>query len=141
MTVQVPGRRLAPEQIEGLRQLVQQHPEWSRWRLSQEVCRRWEWRSPKGQLQDLAARALLLKLQARGLLVLPPAQHVAFNRMRHRQVRAVDHTGEPIQGDLAALRPLAVRELSQWPADQELFEDVPGPKRRKQLSERVLGLL
>jgi len=122
MTVQVQGRRLAPEQIEGLRQLVQQHPEWSRWRLSQEVCRRWEWRSPKGQLQDMAARALLLKLQERGLLVLPPPRHVAFNRMRHRQVRAADHTREAIQGDLAALRPLAVRELSQWPAERPLYE-------------------
>src|SRR5271157_2551540 len=122
MTVQVQGRLLASEQVEGLRQLVQQHPEWSRWRLSQEVCRRWEWRSPKGQLQDMAARALLLKLQERGLLVLPPPRHVAFNRMRHRQVRAADHTREAIQGDLAALRPLAVRELSQWPAERPLYE-------------------
>src|SRR5271157_5546421 len=118
MTVQVQGRLLAPEQIEGLRQLVQQHPEWSRWRLSQEVCRRWGWRSPKGQLQDMAARALLLKLQARGLLVLPPRRQVAFNRMRHRQLRPVDHAREPIQGGLAALRPLVVRELSQWPAER-----------------------
>ncbi len=122
MTVQLQGRRLAPEQIEELRQLTQQHPEWSRWRLSQEVCRRWEWRSPKGQLQDMAARALLLKLQARGLLVLPPRRQVAFNRMRQRQWHPVLHSREPIQGELAALRPLLLRELSQCPEERDLYE-------------------
>jgi len=34
----------------------------------------------------------------------------------------VAHSREPILGDLASLRPLTVRELSQWPADRELFE-------------------
>jgi len=122
MTVQVQGRLLTPEQVEELRQLIQEHPEWSRWRLSRELCHAWEWRSPTGQLQDMAARTLLLKLQARGLLALPPPRHVAFNRMRHRQLRPVDHTCQPIHGPLAALRPLAVTEISQCLAQRPLYE-------------------
>jgi len=122
MTVQVQDRLLGPEQIQGLRQLIVEHPEWSRRHLSEELCRRWEWRNPKGQLQDMAARALLLKLHARGLLVLPPRRRAPSNRMRQRQLRPVAHSREPILGDLASLRPLTVRELSQWPADRELFE-------------------
>ena len=122
MTVQVQDRLFGPEQIQGLRQLIVEHPEWSRRHLSEELCRRWEWRNPKGQLQDMAARALLLKLHARGLLVLPPRRRAPSNRMRQRQLRPVAHSREPILGDLASLRPLTVRELSQWPADRELFE-------------------
>lgn len=122
MTVQVQDRLFGPEQIQGLRQLIVEHPEWSRRHLSEELCRRWEWRNPKGQIQDMAARALLLKLNARGLLVLPPRRRAPSNRMRQRQLRPVAHSREPILGDLASLRPLTVRELSQWPADRDLFE-------------------
>jgi hypothetical protein len=122
MTVQVQGRLLGPEQVQGLRQLIAEHQEWSRRRLSEELCRRWEWRSAKGQLQDMAARALLLKLHARGLLVLPARRRVPSNRMRQRQLRPVVHSRAPVLGDLASLRPLTVCELSQWPADRELFE-------------------
>lgn len=122
MTVSVQGRLLEPEQIQGLRQLIAEHPEWSRRRLSEELCRRWEWRDPKGQLRDMAARALLLKLHERGLLMLPPRRRRASNRMRQRQWRPVPHRREPIRGELAALRPLTVRELSQCPAERSLYE-------------------
>jgi hypothetical protein len=122
MTVKVQGRLLTPEHIQELRQLIEEHPDWSRCRLSQEVCRAWQWRSPTGQLQDMAARAMLLKLDQRGLLVLPPRRRVAPNRMRQKQVRPVDHSRQRIQGDLAALRPLTVHELSQWPEERPLYE-------------------
>jgi hypothetical protein len=121
MTVRLQGRFVAPEQIEMVRHLIAEHPEWSRRRLSREVCERWSWRDPKGQLQDMAARALLLKLEARGLLVLPPRRRLPANRMRHKQLHPVAHAREPIRDELAALRPLVVHELSQWPQEQELF--------------------
>jgi hypothetical protein len=122
MSVQVQGRLLSWEQIEGVRHLIEDHPQWSRRRLSQELCRRWEWRDPKDQLQDMAARALLLKLEQRGYLVLPPRRRLASNRMRQKQLRPVAHSREPIQGELAPLRPLTVRELSQWPQERHLYE-------------------
>jgi hypothetical protein len=121
MTVTLQGRPVAPEQIELVRHLIAEHPEWSRWRLSREVCERWAWRDPKGQLQDMAARALLLKLQARGLLVLPLPRRRTANRMRHKQLRPVAHARDPIRDKLAALRPLAVHELSQRPQEADLF--------------------
>ncbi|MDI9381820.1 MAG: hypothetical protein QM845_13250, partial [Verrucomicrobiota bacterium] len=42
--------------------------------LSQYLCEVWNWRNAAGRLKDMAARTLLLKLQARGLIGLPPAQ-------------------------------------------------------------------
>lgn len=82
MIVKVQGRLLGPEHLEGIRHLIQEHSDWSRRRLSQELCRRWEWRNPKGQLQDMAARSLMLKLQERGLVVLPARRQAPSNRMR-----------------------------------------------------------
>jgi len=74
MTLTVQGRSLRPAELEQIRQLLPQDPEWSRRRLSRASCELWAWREPKGQLQDMAARALLVKHHQRGCIVLPPRQ-------------------------------------------------------------------
>ena len=56
------GRQVGPADLGQIRELLRAHPEWSRWRLSRELAQRWDWRSVKGQLKDMAARTLLLKL-------------------------------------------------------------------------------
>ena len=65
------GRRLSGEQLHWLREWIADHPQWSRKRLSRELCQQWGWRNGRGQLKDFAARSLLEKLEARSLLVLP----------------------------------------------------------------------
>ncbi len=70
----------------------------------------------------MAARALLVKLEARGLLVLPPRRCVPCNRMRRQQLRPVAHGTQRLAGPLEALQPLEVRELSQWPDQRPLFD-------------------
>jgi hypothetical protein len=50
------------------------HPQWSRRRLSQELAGHWDWRTPTGQLKDIAARDVLNRLEARGLIALPARQ-------------------------------------------------------------------
>ena len=116
------GRRLSDGQLQQVQDLVGTHADWSRYRLSRELCRLWNWSAPNGQLQDMAARSLLLKLEARGYVVLPPKRRASPNRMRHKKVAPVEHPTEPIRGSLAQLRPLDVRELSEHPEDVPLFE-------------------
>ena len=57
-----------------VRALIAQHPDWHRTALSRHLCQLWNWRNGAGRLKDMAARPLLLKLQARGLIELPPPQ-------------------------------------------------------------------
>jgi len=66
------GRSLSAGELDWLRSTLTTHPQWSRKRLARELCQRWQWRTAQGRLKDFAARSLLLKLQARGLLGLPP---------------------------------------------------------------------
>jgi hypothetical protein len=68
------GRRISSEQLLWLGQWIADHPQWSRKRLSRELCREWGWRNARGRIKDFAARSLLEKLAARGLLVLPALQ-------------------------------------------------------------------
>lgn len=78
----VQGRRLDEPELEKLRRWVGEQTGWSRRRLSVELASRWSWRNGAGQLKDMAARALLLKLDRRGLLELPARRQAPTNRMR-----------------------------------------------------------
>lgn len=51
-----------------------QYPEWHRTRLSRALAQRWQWCNEAGQLKDMAARTLLSKLAARGLIDLPASR-------------------------------------------------------------------
>jgi uncharacterized protein DUF4338 len=66
------GRTVSAADLGWLRSILVTHPDWSRKRLAQELCQYWQWHTPQGRLKDFAARSLLLKLQVRGLLSLPP---------------------------------------------------------------------
>lgn len=92
-----------------------QHPEWHRTALSLRLCELWNWRNPAGRLKDMAARTLLLKLQARGLIELPPAQR----RTRRPCAQAPPNhqspllaEAAPIEEGLEGLRPVSL-ELVQ----------------------------
>ena len=56
------GRTIRAEEMKVMRELIQDHPDWSRRRLSQELCVIWDWRNAKGQLRDIACRTVLLRL-------------------------------------------------------------------------------
>jgi hypothetical protein len=99
------GRLIGPAQLAALAALVRTHPHWSRRRLSQELCRLWQWHTPAGVLRDMAARHLLGKLEARGLVTLP-ARRTGGGRRPSRFIRPAGESQEPIVGALAPLQPL-----------------------------------
>jgi hypothetical protein len=68
------GRTLSGDDVALVRALMARHPDWHRTALSLHLCELWNWRNGAGRLKDMAARTLLLKLQARGLIELPPPQ-------------------------------------------------------------------
>jgi hypothetical protein len=118
----VQGRLIGPAELQQVRHLLGEHPQWSRYRLSRELCALWDWRAPNGQIKDMAARSLLLKLAEQGHLCLPEKRRASPNRMLHKQLQPVAHACEPITEPLTGLRPLEVRELSQWPEEAPLYE-------------------
>jgi hypothetical protein len=117
-TLTIQGRPLSPQGLAELRQWVGDHPHWSRWRLSRELATRWEWRNAAGQLKDMAARTLLVKLQQRGWIELPARRQVPTNRMRCGAPPGILAPAEPIVCALGDLRPLSVAEVSGQPAER-----------------------
>jgi len=110
-TIVVQGRRVTAQDVARIRQLRLENPDWSRRRLSQSLAEEWEWRNARGQLKDMAARTLLLKLQVRGLIYLPPRRQTPSNRMAGRSLPRQNWDNTPIECKLADLGPLTVREV------------------------------
>ncbi len=117
----IQGRELGAEQIGLIRDLPAEHPQWCRTRLSQELCRRWEWRNAQGRIKDMACRTLLLKLERTGLIQLPKRRGPSPNGARNRHVPLVTHVTDPIHGALGELRPLRVNVVEPGSAELGLF--------------------
>jgi hypothetical protein len=121
----IQGRLIGSADLAQVREQLALHPDWSRWRLSRELARLWGWRTANGQLKDMAARTLLLKMEQRGWIVLPSRRRASPNRMRHKQMPALDPklNQAPLQGPLSSLQPLSLSEVSAGPAaERALFE-------------------
>lgn len=107
------GRRIDCADVAQVRELILAHPDWSRYRLSRELCTLWNWRNQVGQCKDMAARTFLSKLAQRGWIELPAARAVSPNRHRLRAVPTRSWDTRLLCGSLHALGPLSLREVSQ----------------------------
>jgi hypothetical protein len=109
-SLRVQGRWLSGTELLELQALIDEHPHWSRHRVGHELCRRWDWRTPSGQLKTFAARTLLLKLEQRHDLRLPPLRE-AYRRVpwglgRTQRSVARPPWPAPVEGALGELQPL-----------------------------------
>jgi hypothetical protein len=116
------GRRLSAPELAQIQRWLAAHPAWHRTRLSRELCALWDWRNPAGQLKDMACRSLLLQLQTRGLIALPPRQRASVNGQRNRRPVTVPCDTAPLQAELQMVQPLRVEPLRPGSSDRALFQ-------------------
>lgn len=121
-TLELQGRRWRAEQIQEIGRWITENPSWSRYRLSRELCIRWSWIRPNGQMADMAARSFLNKLHERALIQLPPCRRASPNRMKHRRLEYVRIDTRPVEGELSQLGPLHLYEVSRDPGRRAVFE-------------------
>ena len=119
--VRLQGRELAPSDIEFIRQLIANHPLWSRRQISIALSEAWDWRNAKGDLKDMASRTLLVKLHERGYIELPARRQTPSNRMTQRQIQVEFHDTSSIEQALKALRPLKVIQVHQHKEYEALY--------------------
>jgi hypothetical protein len=121
-TLTIQGRQVASADLATIRDLITTHPDWHRTRISQELCRRWEWVNEQGRLKDIAARTLLRKLDSLGLIELPAPIRSANNAFRNRPVvlDVFEQERTPIEGRLSDLQPIRIQRVAS-PEDARLF--------------------
>lgn len=116
--VTIQGRELTLTNIEAIRQLIADNPDWCRTRLSKELCTIWGWRTETGLLKDMACRSMLRKLEQKGFVTLPVARH---SGNRQRRIIDVSHDCDPIETDLRTIRPVQLVPIQGRGATDDLF--------------------
>ncbi len=130
------GKIYTEREIDEVRHIIARHPDQSRFFLSKELCRLWNWTQANGTPKDMVCRGLMLFLDREGLITLPPKRRELTWLSPERTAPfhvAVD--GRLVSDSLSSLMPLdlhMVRRTSHERLYQSLMHEhhylgYPGP--------------
>ena len=113
------GRAISIEELDGIRDLIAQHPQASRWRLSKLLCEAWDWRHANGSLRDVYARGLMLALHRGGHIELPARKQAPRKHPGRRRHPATDILVDrrAIRGSLRELGAVSFRQVRRRGAE------------------------
>jgi len=113
------GRSINESDIALIKNIIAAHPERGRRFISQEVCRRWNWRQTNGTLKDMICRSLLLLLESKDFIKLPPRKSTPPNPLANRKKPPkipMDQT--PLEGPLSKLCPINLEQVRRTPIEK-----------------------
>src|SRR3972149_1311228 len=113
------GRVFTERQIEEVRDLICSYPDKSRFFLSKELCRLWDWTQLNGTPKDMVCRSFLLKLHAEGHITLPPQKRIPtwLARREKRSVR-IEIDDSPCEVSLPLLLPIRALMVRRTPFEK-----------------------
>jgi hypothetical protein len=116
------GKNYTAQEVQEIREVIARHPGLSRRRLSEELCRAWNWVQPNGQLRSMVCRGLMLGLYRAGLIQLPPVRQISINPLAQRRPPepGLDLSWEPVEGTVGELKPIEIRQVRRTP-EEKLF--------------------
>ena len=91
------NRRLDIRDIRFIQGLISQEYLKGRSHIARLLCETWQWKQPNGKAKECAARDLLLRLEERDLIVLPPRLRTKVNRKKRSDQLPIFHQ-EPLEG-------------------------------------------
>lgn len=65
------GRYFTQQELNQIRSLIKENPQFNRAKLSREVCQRLQWLKPDGKLKEMSCRVAMLRMKDDGLIKLP----------------------------------------------------------------------
>lgn len=119
------GRSFTLEEIDRIRDLIASEPKRNRAQLSRVVCDELSWFRPDGRRKEMSCRVAMLRMEADGLITLPPPLRRNGNGRIRPHFSAASDPGEPICTVVCALGDIVFhpvetrRDSSLW---NELIE-------------------
>jgi hypothetical protein len=111
--VRYSGRDFSEEELEAIRQIVNEDPARTRAEISRRVCAALAWTKPNGTMKDMSCRVALLRMQDDGLVKLPPPRWGNGNGKPWRRRTAAGQPGFPITADAGELIDLRLELVDQ----------------------------
>ena len=103
LPITIRKRTFIKTDLELIQATVNSHWGKGRKQISKILCQQWNWRQPNGRLKDMACREILLTLNRKGLITLPPRLNSANNDKRNRSIPIVEIDQTPLQEKLSNL--------------------------------------
>lgn len=103
------AREFSAAEIQMIQQLIADNPGLKRSPLSRRICQLFGWTKPNGELKDMTCRVALLRMQADGLLTLPPSQMAGRRGPPRFLPDAATASLPPLQQPVHELPPLSLR--------------------------------
>jgi hypothetical protein len=85
-TLTIRKRTITRADIADIQSTVTAHWDCGRTEISRILCSRWGWLQQNGRLKDMACREVILTLNRKGLIQLPPGRHDGRNGIRNRGI-------------------------------------------------------
>jgi hypothetical protein len=108
-----------------VRKIINDYQSEGRTSISRRLCEAWDWRQTNGQLKDGVCRGLLLQLEKKLLITLPPRLAVNNNSKRRKKTSTPFDflPPAPITDPLSALTPIELRQVRRTP-EEKLFNNL-----------------
>jgi len=110
--------------VEFINKLIAANPNASRYALSKELCKAWNWVQPNGSLRDMVARGFMLGLHREGYIKLPAKKNSPNNPFVNRKKPdeiEIDQT--QINTSLTKIQPVEIKQVRNTP-DEKLFNSL-----------------
>ena len=111
LPITIRKRTIDKAALESIQAAIDAHWDKGRKHISKVLCRHWNWRQPNGQLKDMACREVLLTLDRKGFITLPPRLTSAHNDKRNRSVAVYKIDQTPLQAKLSELGPVRLKSV------------------------------
>jgi len=120
-------RVIQPTDLALIRQLIEAEGAQGRSHLSNRLCELWDWRQANGRYRQIACRDLLRRLEAKGLIQLPPPLKAA-RRAGYRNTTRLPELWDTVAlaGPLAQFRPQIQLRLVQDAAHARVYAGLIG---------------
>lgn len=109
------SRNITQRDIEQIRRILADHPDWDRQRISLHICRLWDWRRADGVFNHRTCRDLLARLQRQQRIQLPRPKRKYVRRPHpHTAQDPPVETVSDLSLDSLVVRPITLRERQPW---------------------------
>jgi len=106
------AREFSVQDIRTIKDLMEQNPGLERAALSRKLCELFAWAKPNGEIKEMTCRVALLRMQADGLIALPPSQLRKPRGKPHFPPTPLTDPQAYVQQPVHELGPLTLRPVS-----------------------------
>jgi len=118
---QIRGRIIDRHDLDTIRGIISAHWDLGRTAISRILCEQWNWYQANGRLKDRACRVLLLKLEEKGEISLPPRLITPRRPPRKARQREYTYDDSDLKGIVSEFGSLTLRMVRRTP-DEGLWD-------------------